>query len=173
MSSSHWLKTQIFTKLMKSDGHLSMLTFWFSWCACQMELTTSFQSKSAKFETFLHFFSIRSAADAAAVRKGEERGEKDKLCSGTVGKWQFFTWPSFLIFSSLLQPYEGSLIKVYKMTWEYFHEKSLLSFHNHHQSLLVAEIWLTRLKDKWPDWKRNFCSPWVDIFVASLLTFIS
>ena len=93
MSSSHWIKTQIFTKLMKSDGHLSMLTFWFSWCSCQMELTTSFQSKLAKFETFLHFFSIRSAADAAAVRKGEERGEKDKLCSGTVGKWQFFTWP--------------------------------------------------------------------------------
>ena len=49
-----------------------------------MELTTSFQSKLAKFETFLHFFSIRSAADAAAVRKGEERGEKGKLCSVTV-----------------------------------------------------------------------------------------
>ena len=92
------------------------------------------------------------------MRKGEERGEKDKLCSGTVGKWQFFTWPSFLIFSSLLQPYEGSLIKVYKMIWEYFHDKSLLSFHKHHQSLFVAEIWLTRLKDKWPDWERNFCT---------------
>ena len=116
--------------------------------------------KISKIWDFSSFFSIRSAADAAAVRKGEERGEKHKLCSGTVRMWQFFTWPSFFIFSSLLQPYEGSLIKVYKMTWEYFHDKSLLSFHKHHQSLFVAEIWLTRLKDKWPDWKRNFCRQW-------------
>ena len=41
---------------------------------------------------------------------------------------------------------------VYKMTWEYFHDKSLLSFPKHHQSLFIAEIWLTRLKD------RNFCT---------------
>ena len=30
MSSSDWISTQIFTKLMKSDGHLSMLTFCFT-----------------------------------------------------------------------------------------------------------------------------------------------
>ena len=76
MSSSHWIKTQIFTKLMKSDGHLSMLTFWFSWCACQMELTTSFQSKSAKFETFLQFFFNQvSSWCSSCEKRGGKRGK--------------------------------------------------------------------------------------------------
>ena len=49
------------------------------------EVNLQFSVKIVKIWDFLSSFSTKPAADAAAVRKREERGEKEELCSGTVG----------------------------------------------------------------------------------------
>ena len=73
-------------------------------------------------------FFNQASSWCSSCEKREERRGKEELCSGTVGRWHLFTWPSFLSFWSLLQPFEGSLSKVCKMTLEYFHEKQLFVF---------------------------------------------
>ena len=73
-------------------------------------------------------FFNQASSWCSSCEKREERRGKEELCSGTVGRWHLFTWPSFLSFWSLLQPFEGSLIKVCKMTFGYFHARPLFVF---------------------------------------------
>ena len=81
MTSNDWTKAQIFTKLVRSDGHLKSATFWLYDCPCEMELSTSFQSKMSKFQCLSHFFQKNQATDLllfVLVRKGRKVGARIK-----------------------------------------------------------------------------------------------
>ena len=148
MSSSHWIKTQIFTKLMKSDGHLSMLTFWFSWCSCQMELTTSFQSKSAKFETFLHFFQSGQQLMQQLWEKGRKEGKRTNCA---VGQWECDNSSLGLHFWS--SPAFCSLMKDLWPRFKKGHGNIFMTSHFYLFISIIKLFWLPRYG--WPDWKTN------------------
>ena len=81
MTSNDWTKAQIFTKLVRSYGHLKSATFWLYDCPCEMELSTSFQSKMSKFQCLSHFFQKNQATDLllfVLVRKGRKVGTRIK-----------------------------------------------------------------------------------------------
>ena len=81
MTSNDWTKAQIFTKLVRSDGHLKSATFWLYDCPCEMELSTSYLSKMSKFQCLPHFFQKNQATDLllfVLVRKGRKVGARIK-----------------------------------------------------------------------------------------------
>ena len=67
--------------LVRSDGHLKSATFWLYDCPCEMELSTSFQSKMSKFQCLSNFFQKNQATDLllfVLVRKGRKVGARIK-----------------------------------------------------------------------------------------------
>jgi len=88
MASNDWTKTQVFTKLIRSDGHLKIATFWLYDCPCEMELSNSFQSKMSKFQCLSHFFFSKEPGNRFVVVCASEKGEE----SGARIKQQWDSW---------------------------------------------------------------------------------